>query len=110
MSDAEATWPNDADGGVFRRMLESGFDFSGEWSVDFSVDFYSWPPAPEALALLRAGYGEVRVFKPTADFNGYLEFQVVGKVTYEGVTSVQRKVSAQMEPFGGICETWGVMH
>jgi len=39
-----------------------------------------------------------------------VQFQVVGVVTYPGVTSIQRHVSAAMQPFGGMCESWGVMH
>ena len=109
-ADTETIWPDDADGGVFRRMLNSGFDFSKDWPVDFNVDFVSWPPPRAAIELLHARYGPVRVVEPTGDFNGYCEFQVVGKVTYDAVTQVQREVSDLMEPFGGVCETWGVMH
>ena len=91
-------------------MREHGFDFSREWRVDFNVVFYSWPPSHNALDLLRACYGDVDVCQPSGEFNGYFAFKVFGKVTYEMVTSVQRKASSLMEPFGGVCDTWGVLH
>ena len=110
MRDFVADWPDDADGGVFRRLATVGFDFSQDWSVDYNVDFESWPPADEALELLRTVYGNLSLYPPDEHGAGYVQFQVVGPVTYEGVTSIQRRVSASMLPFGGTCESWGVMH
>lgn len=110
MKDFLADWPDDADGGVFRRLAEAGFDFSQEWSVDYNVDFEDWPPAKEALEWLRSAYGRLSLYPLDAHGAGYVQFQVVGPVTYESVTSIQRRVSAAMLPFGGVCESWGVMH
>ncbi|RYE01192.1 MAG: ribonuclease E inhibitor RraB [Sphingobacteriales bacterium] len=105
-----ADWPDDADGGVFRNLAADSFDFSVPRSVDYNVDFESWPPAAAALDWLRGQYGEISVYGPTEDMDGYVQFQVLDRLTYEGVTSIQRRVSAAMEPFGGACESWGVMH
>ena len=110
MMNLTADWPGDADGGVFRKLAAAGFDFSKSWSVDYNVDFESWPPPEAALDLLRTMYGELGIYPPERGDSGYVQFQVVGPVIYEGVTSVQRRTSAAMQPFGGVCESWGVMH
>ena len=102
-------WPNDADGDVFRRLVEHRFDFSKSYSVDYNVDFSDWPPDRAAIAWLDAAYGSLTLHPPKEDFGGYAQFKVHGPVNYESVTKIQRKVTIAMEPFGGICESWGVM-
>ena len=104
------SWPEDADGDVFRRLETNGFDFSKPYSVDYNVDFKSWPPPPNAIEVLQAQYGHVELYEPDEDGAGYALFQIVGLVTYEGVTSVQRRTTLAMQPYGGVCETWGVLH
>lgn len=103
-------WPPDADGDVFRRLLAHGFDFSRAHTVDFNVDFSLWPPAPEAVEALKAMHGAVALHGPDGNADGYAQFQVYGPVTYEGVMGIQSRTTAAMEPFGGRCESWGVMH
>ena len=110
MNQFVADWPDDADGGVFRRLAASGFDFSQPYSVDYNIDFENWPPANDALALLQSMYGNLSLYEPDEHGPGYVQFQIVGPVTYEGVTSVQRRASSAMAPFGGVCESWGVLH
>ena len=110
MRDLVADWPEDADGGVLRRLAEHGFDFSKPWSVDFDVDFEQWPPSTNAVELLRSMYGKVTIYPPDEHGAGYAEFQVVGRVSYESVTSIQRRTTAAMQPFGGKCECWGILH
>jgi hypothetical protein len=110
MTDLTEDWPDDADGGVFRRLSADSFDFSKRYSVDYNVDFESWPPPVVALDLLRTTYGELELYPPSEHGAGYVQFQVLDKVTYERVTAIQRCTSAAMEPFGGVCESWGVMH
>lgn len=105
-----ADWPDDADGGVFRNLASAGFDFSAQHSVDYNVDFEHWPPANAAIDWLREHFGNVQLHPPSGSMDGYVEFQIVGRLTYEGVTSTQRQVSTAMRPFGGACESWGVMH
>ena len=103
-------WPNNADGDVFRRLETNGFDFSKSYAVDFTVDFEKWPPAKAALDLLTSKYGDLDLYEPDEEGDGYVLFQVVSPVTYEGIMSVQRNASIAMKPFGGICESWGVAH
>jgi len=110
MTELIADWPDDADGGVFRNLAADSFDFTKSWSVDYNVDFESWPPPAAALELLRSIYGDLGLYPPDENGDGYVQFQIVAPLTYEGVTSVQRRISAAMEPFGGVCESWGVMH
>src|SRR4051812_11566848 len=105
-SEFNATWPEDADGDVLRRLESSGFDFSQSYAVDFNVDFAAWPPTTEALTLLESKFGTVKQYEPeNADESGYLLFQVYGPLSYEMVTSVQRRATSAMAPFGGVCET-----
>lgn len=104
------SWPDDADGDVFRRLEASGFDFSRDYTIDYIVDFDSWPPSPAVLKLLRERYGEIELCAPEDDSRGSILFRVVGRVSYEGVTSVQRLVTAAMRPHGGVCESWGLLH
>ena len=110
MTDINANWPDDADGDVLRRLAETEFNFTKSWSVDYNVDFQNWPPSEAALELLRSMYGKLVVYPPGHGDIGYVQFQVVGSVTYEGVTSTQRRTSTAMRLFGGVCESWGVMH
>ena len=110
MTDLIADWPDDADGGVLRRLAEHGFDFSKSWSVDFDVDFVQWPPCTEAVELLRSMYGKVTLYPPGEGDVGHVQFQVVVRVSYESVTSIQRRTSAAMRALGGKCECWGILH
>jgi len=110
MTNFNADWPGDADGDVLRRLAEAGFDFLKSWSVDYNVDFERWPPAQSALDLLAATYGQLGLYPPDEHGDGYVQFHVVGVVTYEGVAAVQSRASEAMQPFGGVCESWGVMH
>ena len=109
MSNVITDWPNDADGGVFRRLAEHGFDFQKPHIVDYNVDFDSWPPSQAAVDLLNSLYDSVTIHDPDEYGNGYIQFQIHALLTYEGVTAVQRKVSTAMKPYGGVCDSWGVM-
>lgn len=101
MTEFDANWPDDADGDALRRLAGAKFDFAKSCSVDYNVDFKSWPPSGPALELLRSMYGELAVYPPGQDDIGYVQFQIVGQVTYERVTSIQRHASSAMQPFGG---------
>lgn len=102
------SWPDDDDGDVLRRLQESGFDFARDYQVDFNVDFFEWPPVQAAIDRLRP-LGNIELFDPDDDGPGFVLVQVQAKVTYELVTSMQRRVSNAMAPYGGICESWGVL-
>lgn len=105
-----AGWPGDADGDVFRRLAAHGFDFSRRYTVDYNVDFDSWPPDRAAIDLLESLHGPVAVYEPDDDGYGYIQFKIHDLVKYEYVTAVQRQVSIAMKQYGGVCESWGVMH
>ena len=104
------SWPDDADGDVLRRLQSSGFDFAQPCTIDFNIDFLEWPPAQEAIEVIRSRYPQVVVYSEEGDSAGYLLFQVRDVLTYGLVTRVQAEVSVLMAPFGGICESWGVLH
>ena len=110
MGEFTADWPDDADGGVFRSLAAAGFDFQKSWVVDYNVDSERWPPSEAAKELLGALYGDLTLYPPEEDGAGYIQFQLTGPVTYEGVISIQLRASAAMRPHGGICESWGLLH
>ena len=103
-------WPDDADGDVFRRLVEHGFDFSKPYAVEYNVDFKNWPPSQAALETLRSMFGTIQIFEPDDNGSGYVLFQIYGFVSYEGVTSTQRHITVAMVAHGGMCESWGVLH
>lgn len=106
----EAQWPDDVDGDVFRRMDASGFDFTSECNIDFNIDVETWPPPDPLLKQLRQRYTKVEVVEPGDDHPGYITFVVKAKLSYELVTSIQRTASEIAKPYGGNCESWGVLH
>ncbi len=103
-------WPNDADGDVFRRLKESGFNFELEHDIEFLVDFESWPPAQEVVDKLKNRYGNVELYSPEEDSEGYLLFNIKNKVTYDFVVNIQDSVTILVKKFGGVCEAWGLLH
>ena len=103
-------WPRDVDGDVFRRMADSGFDFTSEHVIDFNIDMEQWPPAPALIAEVERRYPDAQRFGPEGQGDrGYVQIQVRALLTYELVMTVQREMSELARPFGGICESWGVM-
>ncbi len=94
---------------MFRRLEADGFNFSVPHNIDFNIDFDAWPPSPELIKLLRQQYPNLKVFEPDGKGKGYVLF-VIEQLTYELVMFVQSSVSELAAPFGGVCESWGVMH
>jgi hypothetical protein len=109
MAQLIADWPDDADGDVLRRLADHDFDFSAPHLVDYNVDFENWPPSTAAIERLESLYGRISLHPPSHDDCGYAQFQVFAPLTYESVTTVQRQASGAMAPWGGVCESWGVM-
>ncbi len=103
-------WPDDVDGDVFRRMKSSGFDFDAKVDIDFNVDFDDWPPSSELIELLGKQFSTVKMYEPDEHGNGYIQIVLNELVTYELVMYIQSSVSELAAPFGGICESWGVLH
>lgn len=104
------SWPEDADGDVLRRMKSHGFDFDKDAEIDFNVDFDSWPPPQKILESLRVNYPQMKMIEPSMDSNGYILIVVNAKVTYDLVMFIQKSISDMAAPYGGICESWGVLH
>lgn len=101
-------FPDDADGGVLRRLRDHGFDFTRPHTLDFNVEFGAWPPQPPALAWLKAKYGTVSVYEPEDGSPGEVVVHITGSVSYDFVVGTQAGISGAMNEFGGRCETWGV--
>ena len=106
-------WPNDVDGDVFRRLEEHGFNFDTVCEIDFNIDFNSWPLDTETIASIRNLYPTIEIIEPDeedledGDNIGYLQFQIVDKLTYDLVIKVQRDVTEKVTQYGGRCESWG---
>lgn len=107
---ADPVWPQDADGDVLRHLAQTGFDFNMPHRIEFEIDFDSWPPPAALLQLLHEQYSQVEVIEPDEEDDGYILFAVDAKLTYELVAFVQDTVSGLAAPFGGVCESWGVLH
>jgi hypothetical protein len=104
---ANTQWPGDVDGDVLRIFQEGGHDFEEVMKIDFMVDFDAWPPAPAFVEQLATVHQGVEVFEPEGDDDGYVQFVVTAKLSYELVMSVQAEVTRMARPFGGVCEAWG---
>ena len=91
-------------------MLDSGLDFSEPHSVDFNVDFDQWPPSPAATSLLKSKFDVVEIYEQEDDFGGYILFTLNEIITYDLVMNIQSDVTKLMSEYGGVCESWGVLH
>jgi len=103
------SWPGLANGDVFRRLQSSRFDFSAVHEIDFNVDFGVWPPSNDAIRWIEQEYQHVTKYPPADDFDGYVQFKIIGTLTYDLVIVTQERVSGAMAAFGGVCESWGVL-
>lgn len=102
------SWPDDADGDVFRKLDARHFDFNETYLIDFNVDFEVWPPDPRAVGTLSRRYGSVEAYPPDGESEGYLLVRIQHKLEYQFVVDTQRRLSELMHSFGGHCESWGV--
>ncbi len=108
-------WPNDADGDVFRRLEESGFNFDIVSTIDFNIDFNHWPLLDGEKNEIIKLYPNSEFYDPDeedledGDLIGFVQFQIVAKLTYELVMETQEMVTKEMRKYDGWCESWGVM-
>ncbi len=100
---------NDVDGDVLRSLQDQGFDFSRAVSIDFNVDFPYWPPSQKALATLENTFGHIEVYEPEDEYEGYVLFQLNDLLTHDLVVSTQEAAAKLMQPYQGVCESWGVL-
>jgi hypothetical protein len=106
---SQNTWPDDADGDVLRNLESKGFDFSKTYSIDFVVEFDSWPPPEEAKRELEKAFPNLREYEDEESGDREMIFQIKDKLTYELVTKTQAKANSIVGPHGGRCEAWGVL-
>jgi len=107
-------WPENADGDVFRKLAAQNFDFDKQYTIDFKVDFSSWPPPASAIESLKAEYPNLKVVDVADGTNspsekGYITLKINDTVNYDLVAETQSKVTRIMKPFGGWCYSWGVI-
>lgn len=93
-----------------RRLESDGFPFELTHKIDFNVDFAQWPPAPQIIEQLKTLYPTLQVNPPEDDRPGDLSFSVKEKLSYELVVFIQKAVTEMASPYGGRCESWGVLH
>jgi len=108
------SFPDDANGDVFRRMEASAFDFSRPHNVDF---FAVFPTLREANAVAKqfiadhhAGEPLVSV-KTRSSEKGGTELMVVKSmlVTHENVTNFENLLAQRVAQHDGYVDGWGVM-
>lgn len=102
-------WPCDADGDVFRRLAAAGFDLSKETDIDFNIDFDTWPPSPALMQTLEKRFANVALHEPDSHGDGYAQLVLRNLLTYDFVISTQAALTILAAPYGGLCESWGVM-
>jgi hypothetical protein len=96
-------WPNDADGGVMRRLQRSGFPFDCEAVIDFNVEFDE-PPDELVVRMLKGELPSAKI----SEQNDEILVQVRALITYPFVVRMQADLSRMCARFGGRCESWGV--
>ena len=58
------TWPNDADGDVFRNLEKEKFDFDKVYSIDVNIDFDHWPLTSNELQFIKLHFSEFEIVNP----------------------------------------------
>ncbi len=110
-------WPDDADGGVFRKLQKLDFDFSVEHFVSFFLQFRQWPPWIDCLRAIGPEFFIYRIYEPEdiraerADYKRDIGFVLVQKKTmveYATIVILQEKLSQMLKPFQVRCGSWGV--
>jgi hypothetical protein len=100
------SWPDDADGDVFRSLEADGFDFSVETLIEFNVDLGD----PDSTTAAIDAALDVCPDAAIGLEDDHFVVQVQALLTYEFVIAAQQKLTAATEKFGGSCDSWSVMH
>jgi len=110
------SWPDDANGNVFRSLEKHEFDFDKEHVVDINLDFDHWPLTDDELSYVKSLYPNVQVIEPDEGEDigngvdvGFLQFQVTTKLTYEYITRTQQEITEKLSKIGGWSNSWGVL-
>ena len=102
-------WPGDVDGDVFRRLEANGFDFSSRHWVDFNIDLENRPPWDGVIQQVQTQFPDADVTIEGGDGREYLLVRLFDSLTYEFVLRIQDELSKIAAPFGGCCDSWGVL-
>lgn len=104
------SWPNNADGDVFRRLQSQGFNFTKPYAIDFNIDFDVWPPSSHVMMQIKKSFPDAKVYEEEGGASGYILFRVNAPLTYEFVVNTQAQATQLVSAYGGRCESWGVLH
>jgi uncharacterized protein YajQ (UPF0234 family) len=97
--------PSDADGDVLRRLKESGFSFDQEVEIDFNIDFETWPPHKDTMKTLKTKLKDVHI----SIQEDHIQVTIKDYLTYELVIDLQKILTELAEPYGGYCNSWGLL-
>lgn len=112
------TFPNDETGEILQEMADAGFDFEGEYVVDFYALFHKEEDADRLaqVFLKRIDNDEpfVKVESRNYDHGGKaadaIELQVskVMEVTHANISEFESEYKKLAEKHGGYSDGWGV--
>ncbi|MCW8931332.1 MAG: ribonuclease E inhibitor RraB [Gammaproteobacteria bacterium] len=108
-------WPNDIDGDVFKRLESHNFDFSKQHEIEFIIDFDTWPLPTKTISEIEELFPECEFIEPdeedirNGDTTGYVQFYITEMLTYKFIINKQKEITKKVKPFGGWCDSWGVM-
>lgn len=112
------TFPNDETGEILQEMADAGFDFQGEYVVDFYALFHKEEDADNLaqVFLKRIDNDEpfVKVESRNYDHGGKaadaIELQVskVMEVTHKNISEFESEYKKLAEKYGGYSDGWGV--
>ena len=111
-------FPNDETGDILKEMAEAGFDFNGEYVIDFFALFHKEEDADNVakLFLSRIDNDEpfVKVESRNYDHGGdasiAIELQVskVMEVTHSNINEFELEYKRTVEKHNGYSDGWGV--
>ena len=110
------SWPNNADGDVFRSLESNNFDFQKEYVIDVNIDFDHWPLTNLELEFLSGLFESFEVVEPETTEEdlgngkgvGFVQVQVKSKLSYDFIVNYQELLSGKTKSIGGFCNSWGV--
>ncbi|WP_394562184.1 ribonuclease E inhibitor RraB [Aquipseudomonas alcaligenes] len=107
-------YPNDANGDVFRRLEEHGFDFSKEHIVDFQAVFSTEAEADQIARMYLADHhaGDKLINIETKPYpEGGMELILSKKIiiTYQAISTFEKELENRVSKVEGYLDGWGVL-
>lgn len=107
-------FPDDANGDVFRRMQDHGFDFASEHVVDFHAVFATEAEADQIAQMYLADHKagqKLSNIETKPHEKGGMELTLSKKmcVTYEAVCTFESTLAARVSQVDGYLDGWGVL-